>query len=111
MQKSCIQNGYLLLHKSTLNNMDISTLTTLKIKLDYCVCFAKLLQEYLLQSTHLSLKIKIQKEKLHKVTFLFLWPIVYPPKKLFLHISQNCLSLQFSTPTENSYNNFNTVAQ
>ena len=59
-QKFCTQIGCLLLHKSTFNNTDISTHTTLKIKLGYRVCFAKLLQEYLLQSTHPSLKFKMK---------------------------------------------------
>ena len=67
------QNSFLLLHKSTLNKMDVSTCTTLKFKSDYCVCFAKLLQEYLLQSAHPSLKIKIKKEKLHNLTFLIFY--------------------------------------
>ena len=95
-QKLCTQNGCLLLHKSTLNNTDISPHTTLKIKLGYRVCFAKLLQEYLLQSTHPSLKIKVKKEKLHNLTFLFLWLVVYPQKKTFAsHILKLFVSTVF----------------
>ena len=42
---------------------DISTRTTSKIKPDYLVCFAKVLQEFLLWSTYPSPEIKIKKEK------------------------------------------------
>ena len=69
-QKSCVQNGYFWLHKSTLNNMDISTCTTANIKPDTLVCFLNLLQEYLILSTYPFLKIKMKKEKLHNLTFL-----------------------------------------
>ena len=66
---------------------------TLKIKLGYRVCFAKLLQEYLLQITHPSLKIKIKTEKLHNLTFLFLRRVVYPQKEnfCFTHPKTVCL--------------------
>ena len=70
-QKNCVQNGYFWLHKSTLNNMDISTRTASKIKPDTLVCFFNLLQEYLILSTYPFLKIKMKKEKLHNLTFLF----------------------------------------
>ena len=70
-KRKCTQNCYFSFHKSTLNNVDISTRTTSKIKPDTLVCFLKLLQEYLILSTYHSLKIKMKKEKLHNLTFCF----------------------------------------
>ena len=43
---------------------DISTRTTSKIEPDYLVCFAKVLQEFLLWSSYPSPEIKMKKEKL-----------------------------------------------
>ena len=57
-KRKCTQNCYFSFHKSTLNNVDISTRTTSKIKPDTLVCFLTLLQVYLILSTYPSLKLR-----------------------------------------------------
>ena len=105
------QNGWSWLHKSTLNNMNISLRKISQIKPGSLVCFPELFQEFPLWSTYPLLQSKMKKENCIIWLFVFsfsvmvrsLSPLPPPTTKLSLHISKNCLSLQFYTLSEKTF--------